>query len=528
MKTTVQFVRYSLAVALSLWISACGNGNGKEEVSLFPVRSGNTYGYIDREGKFVINPQFSYATVFRDGVALVKTTGDKPKFGYINPEGKFMIQPLYIHATVFNEGIAFVVAENAAPTAINVRGETLFTLQNAEQVTYFKEGLAAFSVTTDNEGEKWGFVDTEGKVKISPQFLSAGSFSEGKCGVSSEKNKYGYINTEGKYIINPQFESVSWFHQGRAIAGTGKLGVIDEEGKYIINPQFNLMLPDGEGYLVAQNTEWGWIDKEGKYIVNPQFKGAFPFLGNAIAPVLSGDSWGYIDREGKYQINPQFDGATAFDGHMALVKSGSKYGFIDKEGKYLINPQFEDVADDYVSYQWGSTHHEGRVQTDYFNLQAILDKVKNDITPVGVSGISFDMPFAEIMTKFGKTQEEVNRYGSEQHLKQGDKIANVATHNFSVTGDFFGYDNSYNYVMNRQAKPTAFTYTINGTGKGYGKENQIMEAIEKQGLSGFRKDAQASDTRQKVFINNRMTATMTFRYGQINIVFTPRKAQAES
>ena len=82
--------------------------------------------------------------------------------------------------------------------------------------------------------------------------------------------------------------------------------------------------------------------------------------------------------------------------------------------------------------------------------------------------------------------------------------------------------------MKPQAKPTAFTYTINGVGKGNGKENQIMEAIEKQGLSGFAKDTQASISGQTVFTSNSMTATVSVRYGQINIVFTPRSNKVES
>ena len=69
-------------------ISSCsGGGNSRSEIKLIPVKSGKNYQYIDREGNIIINPQFKEATVFSDGMALIKTSGDEPKFGYIKEDG---------------------------------------------------------------------------------------------------------------------------------------------------------------------------------------------------------------------------------------------------------------------------------------------------------------------------------------------------------------------------------------------------------------------------------------------------------
>jgi hypothetical protein len=61
---------------VSVLLVSCGLGGGRE-ISLIPVENGDEFQYIDKEGKIVINPQFSSATVFRNGIALVRTTGDK-------------------------------------------------------------------------------------------------------------------------------------------------------------------------------------------------------------------------------------------------------------------------------------------------------------------------------------------------------------------------------------------------------------------------------------------------------------------
>ena len=46
------------------------------------------WGYIDKTGKIVINPQFDEAGTFSDGLAVVRL-GDK--FGYIDTSGKIAV-----------------------------------------------------------------------------------------------------------------------------------------------------------------------------------------------------------------------------------------------------------------------------------------------------------------------------------------------------------------------------------------------------------------------------------------------------
>ena len=136
-------------LALTL-LYACGSSG--IEVKLIPVRAGQGSGtdgnfeFINKEGKIVINPQFSDAGIFRDGLALVKTTGDSPKYGFINTDGKFVINSIYNSATSFSEGLAWVVKENGAPEAITTAGKTAFMLKQADEVRIFREGRAAYSI----------------------------------------------------------------------------------------------------------------------------------------------------------------------------------------------------------------------------------------------------------------------------------------------------------------------------------------------------------------------------------------------
>ena len=97
-----------------------------DKIDLLPFLQKEKWGYIDLQGKIVINPQFTTANYFNEGLALV-STGDK--YGYIDKTGKYVINPSFIKATDFSEGVAFVVKENTEPKAINKKGETKFSIK---------------------------------------------------------------------------------------------------------------------------------------------------------------------------------------------------------------------------------------------------------------------------------------------------------------------------------------------------------------------------------------------------------------
>jgi hypothetical protein len=64
----------------------------KESVVLYPILQDGKWGYIDKTGKIVINPQFDNAWRFNDGLAKVRF-GEK--YGFIDKKGKIVINPQF-------------------------------------------------------------------------------------------------------------------------------------------------------------------------------------------------------------------------------------------------------------------------------------------------------------------------------------------------------------------------------------------------------------------------------------------------
>jgi hypothetical protein len=465
-------------ILISIFFISCSKSVGK--VELFPVKSGDKWGYVDREGKIIINPQFAEASAFRDGKALVKSTGEKAAYGYIDTSGKMIISPTYKLATVFNEDIAWVVSENAAPAAINEKGEIKFSLEKAQSVKLFHDGLAAFSVADSTGVESWGFVNTEGTVIIPNQFDAVGDYNEKKCAVQNKDGKFGYIDESGKIIINPQFNAASKFKNGYAIVELdNKAGVIDESGKYIINPQYSNIIIDEDIFLIELDDKWGWCDKTGKIIINPQFEDASLFGNSDLAPVQSAGKTGFVDKKGTFVINPQFDEATPFNGDLAIVVASRKIGFIDEQGKYIVNPQFDDISLDLLKYLNEESQYDV-IETDFFDINSITNKVNFDLP----EGINLNDNITAIITKLKISPNILDSYTDENSIYDSKKATNDASYSFSLLGELGqqsmgGYSMQLNPLANISGVKYKFYLTNKGVGKGIEIKNEFVNALSK-------------------------------------------------
>ncbi len=358
-----------IIIAAVMLLVSCGKNKDNFEYELLPVKMDQKWGYIDNEGKIVINPQFDEAFLFSNGLSLVKAGA---LYGYIGSDGKYVINPMYKNATYFADGLALVATENGYPTFINKKGEIKFTVNEADECRLFAEDLAAFK-----SNSKWGFIDNSGKIIINAQFDRVGDFKEGMALFASDINmkmQYGYINKKGEIAINAQFEEASPFQNGLALVKVNnKYGFIDKSGKFVINAQFDYAEPFSEDLaLIKSGEKFGYIDKSGKIVINPQFDKVGSFKEGLALAVSIDEKFGYINQKGNFEINAQFDEARPFNKKLAAVKINNKYGFIDKTGKIIINPQFDGIFD--------IRFYKNYIYSDYFNTKSLeayfLDKTE--------------------------------------------------------------------------------------------------------------------------------------------------------
>ncbi|MEY3399186.1 MAG: hypothetical protein RL220_1780 [Bacteroidota bacterium] len=507
----------------AIFFLSCNNDAGPSELTLFPVATDEDYMFIDNKGKIVINPQFGEASVHRNGIALVKTSGEKGVWGYIDEKGTYVINAQYKEATVFQEDIAWVVSEGSTPTAINEKGDVLFLAQDARYVRVFSEGLAAYRNNGTEEKARWGFLDKSGNVAIQPQFGFASDFHEGLCCVRNEEDKFGFADKQGTIVINYQFESAGDFSNGHAVVvSNDKYGVIDAAGKYVVNPQYDEITLDGDRILFRQKDKWGWAELNGTITINPQFVSAVPFGNNDLAAVESGNKWGFINRDGTFEINPQFDRAFSFNGDLALVTTGSSYGFVNREGKYVINPQYQKVSYDMIYHiVLGQTEYRA-VESDYFDAGAILGVV-NLLSP---EGFGRETTFGEVAQKYGKEGSDFEDYSSLHEMVEETEISADAFYSFYVAGlahkletvqkgsGWFTY-NDYNWVFDPAVKPSYYVYRIYLRGQAMGREEKVIDLL-KETLNGF--EEIENEEGKTEFSNGEQTVQFSYESGRIDIL----------
>ena len=365
------FLRKTVTVAfVAALLVACShfNKNNDTDMGLIPFKLGDKWGYVNLKGEYVINPQFANADYFRDGLAMVQNMDEQ--YGYIDKKGTFQIAAQYKSATPFSDGLAFVVSEGGHPTCIDKSGAVKFTLEQAERVFPFSEGLALFCIGDAKMNYKYGYIDKSGKEVVKPQFDMASSFYEGLACIK-QGDQYGFIDKTGKMVINPQFENALYFLEGLSPVCNGKQwGFIDAKGSYVIQPQFDDVLFMRSGMApVKMGEKWGYINKEGKVVVSPQFDEARPFPKCGLARVQQYGKWGYINKKGDYAINPQFEDAVGFNEcGFAMIKSGGKWGIVNSKGEYMVNPQFDElnIYDNYDAIWYP-------IRSDYYDITSFIN-----------------------------------------------------------------------------------------------------------------------------------------------------------
>lgn len=170
------------------------------------------YGYIDiKSEKIAIKPQFEDCRKFNKGIAPVKLNG---KWGFIDREGNFIINPQYedfwvkdIHYSyqVFNEDNIASVKKNGKWGVIDKSGKVIVDFKYDNGIV-FNDGVAAVE-----ENGKYGYIDMNGKEIIEPQYDDANIFNKDIALVS--KNGNYYLIDKG----NKRVSSETWNFQSTFI-----------------------------------------------------------------------------------------------------------------------------------------------------------------------------------------------------------------------------------------------------------------------------------------------------------------------
>lgn len=389
---------------------------------LYPICENGLYGYIDSVGNRIIEPKFLWVSTFHNGLAMAvvdtiyRQVPDSmayevgvrdtiinvyrmyAKYGYIDKSGDFVIEPQFTSYVNMPE-MGYVTKD-------------MDDCSNALYRHTFSNRRAMFCDTTT---WKNGYIDIKGNIAIEAKYYYSEPFSQGKAVVrdnvgeplflkewciTPSKLRCAYIDTTGNSITDFKFEKLSQYNGRCGIGSYKEVLSFSSDGNgnftehnYIIDAEGNVGKDLGfwnefygfsrDGISITRQVmhlqvydgmqdSYSFIDEKGNYLkplkglTNYQLDSlgrcddimeVWPedvdiakatYFSNGFAGISpDGKHWFVIDKYliihgyGKESI---FDGFRPFINGLAAVKKNGKWGFINLKIKEQIPCKYDSCG----------------------------------------------------------------------------------------------------------------------------------------------------------------------------------------
>ncbi|MCI7465227.1 MAG: WG repeat-containing protein [Bacteroidales bacterium] len=205
------------------------------------VRKGQRIEYVDKRGKtkFTLNPyknkEIVSATIFLDGLARIET--DEGKYGFINTDGKVVIDPKYNNAGLFSEGVCVVQkiekAKDTLFVLINKSGKEIKKLPKdaSPQENIFSGGQLSIKVGK-GDNERCAFLDKKGEIerKLPKKVKQVLEHKDKYYTYFDEDYNVGLNNMKDETVIRAKYESMTFVGEKTFLVNKGdKWNLIDDE-----------------------------------------------------------------------------------------------------------------------------------------------------------------------------------------------------------------------------------------------------------------------------------------------------------
>ena len=284
------------------------------------------------------------------------------KWGFIDKEGTVILEPQWDEAYDFYMGFG-IVSNNSLWGLIDRNGTEVIPLKYQGIGNFEPDMKSIFNpkfLARAKLNGLWGFIDEHDNVVIPFSYKMLNNFRNGLAAFRTD-TKYGYLNESGNVIIPATYDGYGNFREGLAWVGilegsVIKWGVINKTGETVI--PFNYENPGGPTnkvisfqfvdeispfYKSAEPS--GFINTLGEWMFYGASGANYWYTGNfseGLAPVGKDNNMGYINIDGNEVIPRQYYAEWGFVNGTAPVRSTSTslWGYINKNGNVFIEPQY--------------------------------------------------------------------------------------------------------------------------------------------------------------------------------------------
>ena len=289
---------------------------GDMEEGVFSAVKGDRYYILDIMGNELFNSkEYVFLGVSSDQyiVAAEEDKDGNVKMGYINKNGKVLIEPKYSEAWNFKNNRALVKTENDQKLIIDKNGDIIKKLKYENVLPDDENKTFVFS----DENNLFGYLDENGDILVEPRFKNAFHFKDGMAIVSfdddsNDSGKWGVIDISGKFVLKPDFTYISYLGEGLFAVSKDKIegseiyakkAIINKDGEQLTDfKYYNVGDKIENGYIsVSDNKKTFFIDIEGKKMSDlPEIEGVGHItLKDSIIKASIDDRLSYYNKSGK-------------------------------------------------------------------------------------------------------------------------------------------------------------------------------------------------------------------------------------
>lgn len=368
----------SLVVLITLLLSACA------VKAPLPKLEGDKYGYVNKQQKQIIAPQFHQAENFRNGYAVVVKNGF---YGLINTQGEMVIEPQYTHSSnVTEEGYLIVRDDWGKSHLINLKNEKLLG-DEYDYLWFF------YDYITFRKGNVRGLLDYQLKPVFESDRYRVEKIIDDKYFVvrdmeNDSRDNQGLIDRSGKVILKAQYR-VGGSRDGLVQVSQGdKTGLMNFKGEFVLDIKYQAISGKLPEIFVKIDNKWGSVDKTGKYVIEPQYKDIELFNDYGIGAIYTDGAYVLINKKFKPINTRKYEKISVGD---SLIRAQNGKIYI------LINPKTGKEVHSIIA-----------TTVDTFSKGYAV--IKNDNKPVGMLNEKLKINFLEGYSDIGFFNSDIYTY----------------------------------------------------------------------------------------------------------------------
>ena len=228
------------------------------------------YGFINKQGKWVIRPQYHRLDCLYNGLCRATIKG---KYGVINKKGEWIIDPDYNYVYRVPYSNNFIVTLDKKVGILSKDKKIILSIIYERIVP-----LSNFTLKVKEEG-RWGIMDKNFRWLLKPQYKDIKEYNG--LYIVRKNSLVGVMDKNFNWLLKPKYRYIIGFNQGYVVkVKKDSWGILDKEFNWLLKPNYESIIPKNNRYIVREKGKYGIMGKSFNWLLEPKYFFIRGIIGN--------------------------------------------------------------------------------------------------------------------------------------------------------------------------------------------------------------------------------------------------------